>query len=123
MKKKQIRNPQKKGLKNGLFLCYSVNEANCRFRLDFTRVSTAFSDRQNILLNKGFDIRRRHIATTTEKVSANLDSNGKVGLIAMFSRFLLDDYIEGDHLTEIIHNQSCEYLLGNVLRLFSVETG
>ena len=64
-------------------LCYSVKEANCRSGTDFAYVLTVGTDRQAILANQGFNIRRGCIVAKAQEMSANLYSDGKIDLISM----------------------------------------
>ena len=66
-----------------------------------------------------FDFRWRY--RSSEELSANMYSCGKVCLVNMlFSRFL-NDYVRGNQFTEIVHGKSGIYLLSDVLHLFTLK--
>ena len=69
--------------------------------------------------NHSFNTRWRD--RTPKKLSANMYSGRKVGLISVFSAFVLNDYVEGDHFGEIVHQQSGKNPLGDVLHLFALK--
>ena len=48
-------------------------------------------------------------------------SSGKSGLVGVFSAFALNDYVRGNHFSEVVHNEFGKDLLNDVLRLFAVK--
>ena len=89
----------------------SVIKIDERLRLDIAMESTTISDWQNIFLDECFNIGLANIAATSEKVSANTDSHGKIGLIAMFCWFLFYNDTHDNQLAKIVHDKSREYFL------------
>lgn len=47
-----------------------------------------------------------------------MDGDGKVDLVEVFCVKPGNDYVEGNHFTEVIHDDSCEDFLNNVLHFF-----
>ena len=66
-----------------------------------------------------FDFRWRY--RSSEELSANMYSCGKVCLVNILSAFFLNDYVRGNQFTEVVHSKSGKDLLGNVLHLFALE--
>ena len=66
-----------------------------------------------------FDFRWRY--RSSEELSANMYSCGKVCLVNILSAFFLNDYVRGNQFTEVVHGESGKNLLGNVLHLFTLE--
>lgn len=104
-------------------LCYSVDEADSRFITDFAFVLTTGANRQNILMNQGFNVGRGYIVPYSQEISANMYSDGKVDLIGVSGVCLRDDYVRGNHFREVIHDHPCKNLLNNVLLLLRVKVG
>ena len=69
--------------------------------------------------NHSFNMRWRD--RTPKKLSAYMYSGRKVGLISVFSAFVLNDYMESNHFSKIVHQQSGKNLLGDVLHLFALK--
>ena len=70
-------------------------------------------------LYKSFNNGWRHI--TKKELSANVYSDGEVCFIGILHIGFLDDYVRGNQLRKIVHNESGKDLLVYVLHFFCVE--
>ena len=116
MANKQIKKSAKK-LFSITKLCYSVYEANNWFASSITLIHSVRTNRQNIFANQSFNIEGGRINPSSQELFANMYSNSEVDLIYMLSIGLGNDYVRGNHFSEVIHDDSCENLLENVFPL------
>ena len=85
-------------------------------------LSLSFSigaDRYDVPRELSFKIRWRYVATN--KHAADMYCNSKVDSIAILSLFLPDDDIGSDHFGDVVHDQSCNYFVADILRFFRME--
>ncbi|MBR5222460.1 MAG: hypothetical protein IKV66_15870 [Clostridia bacterium] len=100
-------------------LCYPIKETNSRSRLQIAQKISARANRRNILSNQDFQIRLRNIPQ--KELAANVYGSRKVGFVSVFSALFLRDYMRGDLLGEVVHDERRKDFLKNGLRLFCVE--
>ena len=114
---------QTKSAKKALFkkerLCYSVEEAEGRSLYRLSGIASARANRQKQSRKQGFKLRWRYIPQ--EEIAANMYSSGEVDRIRKLRTALLNDYVRGNQLREVVHSEFCKDLLVNVLHLFCVE--
>ena len=82
----------------------------------FSLLFSIGADRYNVARELSFKIGWRYIAA--EKQSTYMNSNSKVDLVVILSVFLLNDYMGSDHFREVIHDQSSNDLVADILRFF-----
>lgn len=121
MTKKTFEKPLKRLFKS-VKLCYSIDEADRSSWLNFTRIYPIRTYRQNVFADQRFNVWQECITHTTQEVPAYMYGDGKIYLIGKFCVRILNDYMQGNHFSKVIHSQPCENLLGDVLLLFCVET-
>ena len=121
--KKAWRRGRRKSAKKALFkkerLCYSVEEAEGRSLYRLSGIASARANRQKQSRKQGFKLRWRYIPQ--EEIAANMYSSGEVDRIRKLRTALLNDYVRGNQLREVVHSEFCKDLLVNVLHLFCVE--
>ena len=100
-------------------LCYPVKEAHRSFVGCFTRSASAGSDRGNTPRNKSFHIRWRYISK--EELSANMYSDRKVCLVGILGVGFRNDYVGGNHFSEVVHDETGKHFLVDVLHLFCMK--
>ena len=89
------------------------------FNNHITWNGSASANDRSIPAYGSFNIWWRNI--TKKKLSANLYSNREIRFARVFPVELLNDYVRGNQFSEVVHDKSGKYLLGNVLHLFCVE--
>jgi len=103
-------------------LWYSVIEADGLPKTDFSRKTTAISDRDSIRKNQSFNIGRACHLTCVKKVLTNVYSCKEVYLIIISGIFFLNDDLRSDHFRKVVHDKSGKYLLWDVLAFFWMKT-
>ena len=71
------------------------------------------------LKQQGFKLRWRH--APTNELSANMYSSGKVHLIGVFSVGITVEYVRSNQFCKVVHNESGEDFLEDVLHLFALK--
>ena len=82
-------------------------------------LSLSFSigaDRYDVSRELSFKIRWRYIAA--DKQSADMDGDSKVYLVVILSVFLMNDYMGSNQFIEVVHDQSGNYFVADILRFF-----
>lgn len=97
-------------------LCYSVSEAYYRATMFFSLSFSIGTDRHDVPRELSFKIRWRYIAT--DKHAADMYCNSKVYSIVILSFFFLDDDMGSDHFRNVVHDQSRDYFVADILRFF-----
>ena len=72
-----------------------------------------------MLTDESFNIWWRYI--TKKELSANMYGNREVCFIGILTVGFLDDYVRGNQLSKVVHDQSGKDFLVYVLHLFCVE--
>ena len=84
-----------------------------------TRMTSTGANGQKQSRKQGFKLRWRYIPQ--EEIAANMYSSGEVDRIGKLRTALLNDYVRGNQLREVVHSEFCKDLLVDVLHLFCVE--
>ena len=88
---------------------------------DIARVLAVWADRQDILADQGFNIRRGFTKGRPQESSAYKHGYCEIGLIGVLTVSFGNDYIRGNHFGEVVHDDSGEDFLQDELPFFSVE--
>ena len=118
MTKKQTGSAKKALFKKGR-LCYSVEEAERRSLYRLSCITLTMANGQKQSRKQGFKLRWRYIPQ--EEIAANMYSSGEVDRIGKLRTALLNDYVRGNQLREVVYSEFCKDLLVDVLHLFCVE--
>ena len=107
----------------GLFkaqdLCYPIGEANRVLNGHFARPASAGANGRNMPANESFNIWWRYI--TKKELSAYMYCDREVCFISILGVGFLDDYVRGNQLSKVVHDESGKDLLVYVLHLFCVK--
>ena len=74
------------------------------------------ADRHDVPRELSFKIRWGYIAA--EKQSADMNSDSKVYLVVILSVLLMNDDMRCDHFVEVVHDQSGNHFVADILRFF-----
>ena len=96
----------------------TVNKADGRTEVNFARVVSVRTNRQQISMYQSDDIKRRSIGSKREKTSENVNSLGEIKLIHMRSSLVENGGVINYHFAKVVKDQTGEYLLADELRLF-----
>ena len=118
MRKEQMRSSAKKLLTEEK-LCYSIDETHRFLGGYITRSASARANGRNKPCNESFNIWWRDIPQ--EELPANMYGNRKISFISVFPVGIPNDYGRGNQFGEIVHDESGEDFLENVLHFFCVK--
>ena len=80
------------------------------------RMTSTGANRQKQSRKQSFKFGWRHIPQ--EEIAANMYSSGEVDRIGKLRVALLNDYVRGNQLREVVHGKGCKDFLVDVLHLF-----
>ena len=96
----------------------TVDKTDGRTGVNFARVASVRTNRQQIFMYQRDDVKRRSIGSQGEKTSENVNSLGKIELIHMRSSPVKNGGVGNYHFAEVVEDQAGEYLLADELRFF-----
>ena len=96
----------------------TVDKADGRTEVNFARVASVRTNRQQIFMYQRDDIKRRIIRSKREKTSENVNGLRKIELIHMRGSLVKNGGVGNYHFAEVVENQAGEYLVADELRFF-----
>jgi len=96
----------------------TVDKTDGRTVVNFARVASVRTNRQQILKYQRDDIKRRIIGSKREKASENVNSLGEIELIYVRSSLVKNGGVRNYHFAKVVEDQAGENLLTDELRFF-----
>ena len=96
----------------------TVDKTDGRTEVNFARVASVRTKRQQIFMYQRDDVKRRRIGSKREKTSENVNSLGKIELIHTRSSLVKNGSVGNYHFAKVVEDQAGENLLTDELRFF-----